>query len=499
MTVEFSRPRRLHPATMVIEALRGLRSWSGAIAFPVLASVFGDRSGSVVGLLVVMLVVIAAGAAAWGYASWRATSYDVRGGMFVFRRGIVQKSERSIPIDHIQSVDTVQGVVQRLFRVVEVRIETAGGGSSGRGRDSADAALPALSRSVATALQAELAAARPEPVEAEQAEAAGPTLIRRMGFGDVLLAGATSGQIGIALPLIYGASQYFDNLFSEERIRGLVGSVLPGTFAAVAFILGAVLLLSWLAAIIGTFWAYYGFTLYRDGENLRITRGLIERREVTIPISRIQAVRTVEGVLRQPLGLALVRMESAGYGKDAGVSMTLFPLLPRKAAAAFLEAVAPEFAAAPELRPLPPRSLRRYVFRESWPWTVLIAPAVLVPILADLQPPDWYSWAAPLGLAAAIGLSALYGWAQYRSAGWACERDCIVVRTRRLARTTLIAPRRRLQSRSVAQTPFQRRRRLATFRIEVASSGGGASASLVDMDAEEAFAAVQQLAPNPAA
>jgi putative membrane protein len=60
--------------------------------------------------------------------------------------------------------------------------------------------------------------------------------------------------------------------------------------------------------------AHAGFTLSREGDFLYVKRGLLERREATIPLARIQAVRISEGVLRQPFGLASLRVESAGYG-----------------------------------------------------------------------------------------------------------------------------------------------------------------------------------------
>jgi putative membrane protein len=235
--------------------------------------------------------------------------------------------------------------------------------------------------------------------------------------------------------------------------------------------------------------AYTGFTLSRDGEFLYIRRGLLERREATIPLARIQAVRVVEGLLRQPLGLASLRVESAGYGEDAGVSTTLFPLLPRKEAQALLLDAAPEFAVAPPLNPLPRRALRRYVFRSTAPTLFLIFAAALVSFLVfDL------AW----GLAALLLVlpAAFYGWLRYRDAGWALEGDRLVVRSRLLTRTTAIAPRRRLQWRATVRSPLQRRAHLATFQAQVASGGGGKELRVTDLGAEAAETLVYDLRPG---
>ena len=396
----------------------------------------------------------------------------------------VQKNERTIPLEHVQSVDTVQGIIQRLFDIVEVRIETAGGGAS-----EPDASLSALSRADAETLRREIEGSRREPVET----AAGPTVLRRLGTRELLIAGATSGQIGVALSLIAVASQLFDDLrdfFSEDLIRRVFEVAAPNSIVAALLLAAALGVFAWLLAIAGTVLAYAGFTLSRDGDFLHIKRGLLERREATIPLARIQAVRIVEGLLRQPFGLASLRVESAGYGEDAGVSTTLFPLLPRKEAQRLLLDAAPEFAVAPALNPLPTRALRRYVFRSAAP---VLLPAVAVAIISFLAL-DSVAWEL---LALLLVLpAALYGWLRYRDAGWAYLGDRLVVRSRLLARTTAIAPRRRLQSRALIRNPFQRRARLATFRVHVASGGGGGAYGIVDLESDSAEALMYDLGPR---
>lgn len=475
--------RRLHPAGMLIGALKTIRRSLSAFVFPGVALLVSQ--GFTVRTVVFICfgaLVVAVGAAIWGFLSWRVTTYEVSGGAFRLRQGVLQKNERTIPLGHVQSVDTVQGPIQRLFGVVEVRIETAGGGS-----DEPDASLPALDRPSAGALRRAVEGPDRARVGADER---GPAVLRRLSTGQLLLAGATSGQIGVALSLLAVFSQVFDNVLSETLARRLVETLAPRSLTAVLLLVLIFGLVAWLLAIVGTVLTQAGFTLSRDGDFLYIRRGLLERREATIPLARIQAVRIVEGVLRQPFGLATLRVESAGYGADAGVSTILFPLLPRREAQKLLREAAPRFAAQPALEPLPARALRRYVFRAVVPFVLAAGAAALLSIFSD--PAVW-------GLLALLALpaAALYGWLSFRDAGWAFEDDRLVVRSRRLARITAIAPRPRLQSRGVVRSPFQRRVRLATFRAEVASGGGGAALEVTDLDAGAALTLIRNLAPNP--
>src|SRR5919107_6338081 len=476
-----SSERHLHPVAMIIGAVSTLRRWISGLVFPGIVLLMSQGfSLRTVALFLLAVIVVAALAAVWGFLSWRATTYVVTGNSFRLKRGVFQKSERTIPLDHVQSVDTVQGVIQRAFGVFEVRIETAGGGSS-----EPDASLSALDRTAARSLRREVEGTRRERVE----DSGGPAVLRRLSTGDLLIAGATSGQIGVAFSLLAVGSQFFDDFLSDDFVRRLIETLAPNWLMVLLIFVPVGLLLAWFLAIAGTVLAYADFTLSREGDFLYIKRGLLERREATIPLSRIQAIRISEGLLRQPFGLASLRVESAGYGEDAGGSTMLFPLLPRKEVEALLAGAAPEFAGAPAIEPPPRRSLRRYVFRATFLYLIFAFAAALVSYLV---------FQSALGL---FGLflippAAAYGWLCYRDAGWAFQEDRLIVRHRSLGRKTAIAPRGHLQSRGMVSSPFQRRVRLATFLAEVASGSGGSVLRVKDLDRGAAETLVGDLGPG---
>ncbi|MDQ3922675.1 MAG: PH domain-containing protein, partial [Actinomycetota bacterium] len=401
----------------------------------------------------------------------------VSGGAFHLKRGVLQKSERSLPLERIQSVNTVQGVVQRLFGVVEVRVEAAGGG------EEPEITLPALSRSAAEALREALVSTRRTSSEISEE----PAVLRRLSVRDLLLAGLTSGQIGVAAAVVFGAWRTLDDLLRGDLTERISEALLPRTFFATLLLAFAVALFAWVLAILGTILAHAGFTLSRsaDGKYLYVKRGLLHRYETTIPVARIQAIKVVEGALRQPLGYAALRVESAGFADERGISTALFPLLPRKEVEELLRGAAPRFAAPLEhLKPLPTRARRRYSVRAALP---VLPISVLLAVLL-------FPWGL---LALLFALPAvLYGSLLYRAAGHGLDGDRLVLRFRRLARTTIVAPRGRLQSRGFSVSPFQRRQRLATLKVEVASGSGGAAFRLVDVEAASATDIVERLGPE---
>jgi putative membrane protein len=473
--------RRLHPVGMLLEALATVRRWFGLAAFPGIAALLNGEFGMRTLLLILLgVVLIAVFSAVWGVLSWRATTYRVSGGAFHFKQGVLQKSERTLPLERIQSVDTVQGVVQRVFGVIGVRIEAAGGGGE------PEISLSALSRPAASTLREELTrSTHGVPTEVPEE----PAVLRSLAVRDLLLAGVTSGQIGVAASVVFGVWQVVERVLPRDYVQRLSEAFLPRTVTAFLLLLLAFALFSWALAILGTVFAHAGFTLSRspDGKYLHIRRGLLERHESTVPLARIQAIRVVEGVLRQPFGLAALRVESAGFGTERGISTTLFPLLPRREVGMFLRIAVPEFAAPLDnLEPLPRRARRRYAFRSALPVLLLAAPYAVL----------FFPW----GLAGLllVLLAALYGLLRHRAAGHSLDDDRLVLRSRRLARTTVVAPRGRLQSRGYSVSPFQRRMGLATLKVEVASGSGGTAFRLVDTEVEVAEGLVETLSERAA-
>jgi len=315
-------------------------------------------------------------------------------------------------------------------------------------------------------------------------------VLRRLSVRDLLLAGLTSGQIGVAASVVFGASQAFDRLLPRDLAQRISEIILPRTVYAILFFVLGVALFAWVLAILGTVLAHTSFTLSRsaDGKYLYIKRGLLKRHEATVPLARIQAIKVIEGVLRQPFGLAALRVESAGFGAEEGVSTTLFPLLPRKEVETLLRAAAPRFAAPlDDLEPLPARARRRYALRATLP--VLLVSTLFA---VFLFPWGFFTLLPTLP-------AALYGLLRYRAAGHRLDDERLILRFRHLARTTVVVPGKRLQSRGYSISPLQRRKGLATLEVEVASGRGGAAFRLTDVEDSQAANLIERLGSNTAA
>jgi putative membrane protein len=430
-------PQRLHVAAAVGEAFRGL----GDLALPlIIGLVAGGTRGS--GSALVFGVVGVAAALVLGVARWWRTTYRVAGGALQVRSGVFSPDETVVPLERIQAVDTITGPIQRLFGVTGLHVQTPGGGEDG------DVVLPALSARAAARLRGALG--HPDHGLAGAR--------RRLTPRGLLATALTAPQLGVLLPVVGGVFGLLQNGLlgaGEAAVRDV------GSLHEVVLVVAALLAVAWLLSIAGAVVAFAGFEVQRVEERLRIRRGLLQRRAVSVPVGRIDGLQVVESLPRRPFGLVTLRLEVTSLGGREAAARTLFPLLRRAEVEPFLQALLPELAGplAPQLRP-PARARRRYLTRP------LAAAAVAGGAVLAAAPAAWP--VVPVLVIAAVlsGLDA-YAAGGLRLAGGADRR--IVVRGRRRgARVTLVARRHRLQRLEVARSPLQRRAGLATVSIAVA-------------------------------
>jgi putative membrane protein len=451
--------RRLHPAGIAVLGLRALRELAIPAVVALLAMVGGGGGGT--GSLVragLFALAAAALATVAGFVAWRTVSYAISDTAISARRGVFSVKETVVPLDRVQGVDTVQGPLQRLFGVTSVHVQAAGGSSQG------EIVLEALSPQAAAELRERLGG--PAPALAGTDAVAEPDAAWRLGRGRLLVAALTAGQLGVILPVLAGASQLLDDLVPDDDERGAVAGLVPDTLGEAGLAVLALLLAAWLLSILGAVVAFAGFSAVRRGDTLEIRRGLLARREATVPLARVQAAVVLAGVLRQPFGLAALRVEVAGYAKEAGAAQTLFPLLRAREVEAFLAQMLPGLADdAARLAPAPRRALRRHLTPP-----VALALAVAAAVAG--------AGGGPWGLVLLVPALAK-GVLDHRSAGWRLEGDRVVLRFRRLAQRTVIVPTRRVQRHELFQTPWQRRAGLAGFRV---AAGAGTSAAVTHLE-----------------
>ncbi|HEY6709558.1 MAG TPA: PH domain-containing protein [Actinomycetota bacterium] len=477
-------PRRLHVLSPVFFAVgHAWRLWPLALLVAARRQLW---------LLVLGALVLLA----WSTVEWLRRTYELEGGALRLEEGVLARKLRAVPFDRIQQVDLVRKPLHRLLGVATLRVETAGGGSA------AEVDLDVVTLDEARALRASLlkAKARLTGAPATQAAASGgdtavgeaaggqvdaavdvtapraERVLLRLGLGEVMLAGITGSRAAAALVVlgpISQASDWFpglsDWLFSRFDPEAVTPTT-PAAFAAVA-VLGAVVWLGLAAA--SSVVTDYGFTLARAGNDLVVRRGLLERREAVLPLARLQVVRIEESLLRRALGLASIRIQSAGRagGRDQTASRLAIPILQRAQVNRVLEELLPGAAPVPRLL-LPPLAARRRAVTRSVLMATLVMAAIAL-LLWQLNALDVVAVPLAFGVVAVpvLALAVTLGLAAYRHLGHATREGFLYARVGVAIRVTTAVPVAKTQSGSVRSSPFQRRAGLATLHVDIAGGG----------------------------
>ena len=469
----------------MITVLKAMRSLVPLLLVVVITGRSLDSSMLIVGGLALCASLIE------GIGGWLRYHYWVIAGELRVERGFFVRQRVAIPAERVQTVDVSAGLLQRVFGLVQVEVKTAAGVQvvmSAITEEAAERLRSALGpqRSLWTERDADkqddFAAQREAALQRTREARRLATSARRevaryeLSTRELLLAASTSGRLGVILSGMGWLYSQVDE-FVEQRLLevlstlNLVDSVSRvGPLVLLGIAVGT-LLVAFVASVIAEVARFGGFSVVRTGDQLVIRRGLLERREVSVAIDRIQAIRIVEGLLRQPLGYAAIIVETAGHADERGQSTPLHPFLHRSRWLELLRELAPGHDIEPELRRPPSRALSRFLVRPLL--TGLLAAAVL-----SLSVPfGWLSFALPLGAAA-------LSWLAFRDAGVGVSGQTLMLTRRALRRTTAIVSKRRIQFSESSSSWFQRRRGLADLTVAVASGTGGKPFSVPELDAE---------------
>jgi len=453
--------RRQHPVAALTKVIDIIKDNFITILIVLFVGGTGDQESLInmtwlLGMIIFLLV--------WGVLSWMRFKYRVIDGELQIEQGVVIHKKTFLSSDRIQVIDVTSGLLQRMFGLVSVEIKTAS-------QRAQQAKLSAVSRREAEELKEILRKTAVKTEDEEQEEYVPREF--RLSNRDLLITASTSGRLGMSLSIVGAVFSQIDQIISEEQMVKFIESMVPAiaSIHLVVYSIIIVFIFSWLLTFFAMLIQYGNFTLKVYKDELVISRGIIERKQLTVPFNRVQAIQIKEELLRQPFGFVSLILDSAGHGDENGRSVMLYPLLKKDRLGEFLTNVIPDYDIHAQAVTPPSRSLRRYLFR-----MVLLS----LPVISLL----WYLIpGGPLYLFLIIP-ALLLGYAQYRDAAIGIKQKSVMMRYRLLSRTTVIIKKYRIQSSELQSTYFQRRKNLVNFSATVASGNRGESFKVRDLDLE---------------
>ena len=480
--------QRLDPRMLAVTPLRQLAGFLPVIAVVLVIGMEQDLGGRVYELLVGVLVVLLAGTLRWFTTRYRITSKHVE-----LHSGLLNRRVRSVPRDRIRSVDVTAGLVHRLFRLSVVKVGT---GERTDGVESRELTLDAISAAEAERVRQRLL----DPLDAGHLDHSGVTVaptateLAALNWSWLRFAPLTVSSL-VAVAAAAGA---FGQLISDGGAEAVdLGGVREALARAplwlgVAACAVLVLVIALVGSVLIFVEAWWRFQLVRElGGILRIRRGLLTTRSVSLEERRLRGVEVVEPpLLRVGRGARTVAVATGlgghrGHGRGA-----LLPPAPRNEAHRVVGAVLAEDPSPTSitLRRHPLVALRRRLVRATLPVLAGSAALWLIPGLTPV--PAWVPWAT-LGLLPVTVLLALDA---YRNLGHTLTSHYLVTRHGAGVRGTVALQRSGVIGWTVSQSFFQRRAGLVTVTATTAAGSGGYP--VIDVTTAEGLAVAEQAVPG---
>ncbi|PEP17251.1 PH domain-containing protein [Bacillus wiedmannii] len=402
------------------------------------------------------------------FEKWYYTTYWVENNVLHVKQGLFVKKESYLNKERVQTINTSSNVLYQMLGLKKIQIETAGGG------DDAEVSLAGITEDEAK----ELISLLNEPTPEVKAEETSEEVVEKevmteekqateykLTLKEILLASVTSGQFGLLFSLIFFVYHQVDEYIPKWIENGVKSYVMEHDVYGWIFMVAILIVLSWIISTIGYALKHGNFTVNRRNDEVRISQGLLEKKELVLKLHRIQGITIKESILRQPFGYCAVQVEviqSKRMG-DEKEKVTLHPIIRKDRVQQLLAHLQLPYELNTNIISLPKVALRRYLIDSFIFFAMLAIPLIGISIYFEKH---FIMWALiPLAI-----LIFTLGYATFKTNGYSVNGEQITLVYRSVGKYTGLVRRRHVQSMEKTRSYFQRRADLCTYKFSNASS-----------------------------
>ncbi|RRO15715.1 hypothetical protein EIL87_17080 [Saccharopolyspora rhizosphaerae] len=462
------------------------------VAAPALATVLimTLAGAGVTAVLITVLIGLGSGVLVAGGATyqWVFYRYRVTEERFEQRLGGLVRNHRSIPRERIRTVDLTAAPHERLFGISTVKISTGAQG------DEAAIKLQSISRADAETLRHAILLGGRSTVEEEGRSDDG--VLSRLKPQWLGYSALTVSLMLVVWGAIGSAFGSLDELLRKWGVFEALGSavVAMGVVAFVLVVVGIALVAGIVGAFLLSLEMWWGYQLTREPGTLRVKRGLLTTRSLSLEERRLRGIELCEPLpLRLAggarLGAVATGLQAQKQDKKQPESKTLLPPAPRGEARRVAAAVLREQPFDVPLLPHPRAALRR---RIGWAlWSALgVAAAVSTPAVLGWFPVGFAMSLAVLALLAGLGFAV----DAYRGLGHALDERYLLARNGSAMRHTVALQRENIIGWRISRTLFQRRADLVT--VGATTAAGSSLYRIYDVPTGEGLALADEAVPG---
>jgi len=477
--------RYLHPLSVIFSLVDLIKQ----NIIPAFLGIFGAAKGDLIYVGLALLFFVPT--FIFALIRYFTIRYRISDGELVVQEGLIFRRVRTVPVERIQNIDMVQGILHRMLNLAEVRVETASG-------TKPEAVLKVLSLDEMERLREGVQLQKRTSQAASLDAAPGATLAHPDSSARALSpVGSAASELLLKIPISWLAKAGFASNrgfvlvglmlgFYFQFAQGNPGDIDAGDLGLWNFIpddgsplVKAGVIAAGLAVglvllkLLGIGWyilRFFGYELRQVGDDFKISCGLLTKVSATVPRKRIQFISVHRGLIMRWMKLAAVRIETAGGAADDSENATttvsrrwFIPVLPESSVAEMIAELRPGIDLnmdGYQWIPLAKRAQSRFIRIACVVSCVIVAATFLT-----------FGWQWAIAALIAFPILIFYAIRKSQSVKYARTESGVVYRSGVLAKKTSFSFFEKIQAASWRQTPFDRRWQMATLSVDTAAAG----------------------------
>lgn len=445
--------KRQHPITMLLELkitdfipfIIFLFSLKGKFPFWYLVPI---------GFLVISVISV--------IVEWYYKLYWIENNVLHIKQGLFVKKESYLNKERVQTINTSSSMLYQILGLTKLKIETAGGGGepevslAGITADEAKTLITMLNEQAEEHTEIEEDTVNASLTEENRTE-------YKLTWKEILLASVTSGQFGLLFSLLFFIYSQVDEYIPKWMKERVETYVMDHDVYGWIYMVAVLLVVSWIVSTFGYALKHANFTVHRKNDEVRISQGLLERKELVLKLHRIQGITIKEGIFRQPFGYCSVHVEVIQNNEKGEENVTLHPVIRKDRVAELLAHLQLPYELNQNVTALPKTALRRYLLESFLFFCILAVPITGASVYFEKYFVIWT-------LLPLFGLLLSLGYAKFRAGGYRVEGEQLTMVYRNIAKYTGLVRRRHVQSIEKTQSYFQRGAHLCSQTFSSAST-----------------------------
>lgn len=481
----FDKARRDHWSVIfdsIIDALKNM-------GLVIIVSLFNIDEGGlfIIPFLIVIALIVA-------LIRWVSKKFYLDGEGIVYTKGIIFKKRVEVPFNKINTIDITKNIIDEALKVATIKVD------SGAVKEEGAEIKLKLTFDEATEIKKLILSLKKnvtENIDNEEYQSVSYDDIddykiifeRKITIKELVLYAVTKGKLLWAIGALFLAfqsagevdeaiqSSYIKNAvdFVGDNINGIAEKTYP--MIAMMLIVGFIVIyvIINLLFIVYEIVRLYNFTVKSDGKNIYISYGLLSKKEYSLPINKIHALRFKQGLVQQWLKVFNLEAVTIGYGDEANENAIIYPIADEDFIKNIIGEILPSFKENIVINKPPKRALSRFIIKRTIIMAVFLSLTFLIYIGKYIEIRIVVSIAVLI-------INMILGFINYKNTSLGVSKNIIRGSEGSLLKTTTLIKQTSVQSINVIDGPFHRRKAVYDFEVDIYTNSLRDSIGIKGMD-----------------